>query len=142
MIWFYKDLKLEDVQARMGNNMASFLEMEWTEVGPDYLRMRMPVNDKTRQPYGILHGGASCALAETIGSMASFFMIDPEKYQCVGMEINANHLKSAKDGYVIATCRPIHLGKQSHVWDIRIKNEAEQMVCISRLTVMVIPKKF
>lgn len=142
MIWFYKDLKLGGVQARMGSNMASYLEMEWTEIGPDYLRMRMPVNDKTRQPYGILHGGASCALAETIGSMASFFMIDPEKYQCVGMEINANHLKAVSEGFVIATCTPIHLGKRSHVWDIRIHNESEQLVCISRLTVMVIPKKF
>lgn len=142
MIWFNKDLKLEDVKGRMGNNMASFLEMEWVEVGDDFLRMRMPVSERTRQPYGILHGGASCALAETIGSMASYLYIDPEKFQCVGMEINANHLKAAKSGFVIATCKPFHLGKQSHVWDIRIHNETEELVCVSRLTVMIINMRF
>ncbi|HRN91106.1 MAG TPA: hotdog fold thioesterase [Ferruginibacter sp.] len=140
MIWFNKDLQLSDVQQVGPDTMATYLEMEWTEVGPDYLCMRMPVVSKTKQPYGLLHGGASCALAETIGSVASYLCIDYEKYLCVGMEINANHLKGVPEGYVTATCRPLHLGRSSHVWDIRIHQEDGALVCVSRLTVAVIPK--
>ncbi|HRN79139.1 MAG TPA: hotdog fold thioesterase [Ferruginibacter sp.] len=141
MIWFKKDLRLEDVQKVGSDTMATFLEMEWTEVGPDYLRMRMPVISKTKQPYGLLHGGASCALAETIGSVASFLCIDPEKHLCVGMEINANHLKGVREGFVTATCKPFHLGRSSHVWDIRIHQEDGALICVSRLTVAVISKE-
>lgn len=140
MIWFNKELQLSDVQHVGPDTMATYLDMEWTEVGPDYLCMRMPVVSKTKQPYGLLHGGASCALAETIGSVASYLCIDPEKYLCVGMEINANHLKGVREGYVTATCRPLHLGRSSHVWDIRIHQEDGALVCVSRLTVAVIPK--
>ena len=140
MIWFNKDLQLSDVQQVGPDTMATYLNMEWTEVGPDYLCMRMPVISKTKQPYGLLHGGASCALAETIGSVASYLCIDPEKYLCVGMEINANHLKGVREGYVTATCRPLHLGRSSHVWDIRIHQDDGALVCVSRLTVAVIPK--
>jgi 1,4-dihydroxy-2-naphthoyl-CoA hydrolase len=140
MIWFNKELQLSDVQQVGPDTMATYLEMEWTEVGPDYLCMRMPVVSKTKQPYGLLHGGASCALAETIGSVASYLCIDPDKYLCVGMEINANHLKGVREGYVTATCRPLHLGRSSHVWDIRIHQEDGALVCVSRLTVAVIPK--
>lgn len=140
MIWFNKELQLSDVQQVGPDTMATYLEMEWTEVGPDYLCMRMPVVSKTKQPYGLLHGGASCALAETIGSVASYLCIDPDKYLCVGMEINANHLKGVREGYVTATCRPLHLGRSSHVWDIRIHQDDGALVCVSRLTVAVIPK--
>lgn len=140
MIWFNKELQLSDVQHVGTDTMATYLDMEWTEVGPDYLCMRMPVVSKTKQPYGLLHGGASCALAETIGSVASYLCIDPEKYLCVGMEINANHLKGVREGYVTATCRPLHLGRSSHVWDIRIHQDDGALVCVSRLTVAVIPK--
>lgn len=140
MIWFNKELQLSDVQHVGPDTMATYLDMEWTEVGPDYLCMRMPVVSKTKQPYGLLHGGASCALAETIGSVASYLCIDPEKYLCVGMEINANHLKGVREGYVTATCRPLHLGRSSHVWDIRIHQDDGALVCVSRLTVAVIPK--
>ncbi|HCF63450.1 MAG TPA: esterase [Chitinophagaceae bacterium] len=140
MIWFNKELQLSDVQHVGPDTMATYLDMEWTEVGPDYLCMRMPVVSKTKQPYGLLHGGASCALAETIGSVASYLCIDPDKYLCVGMEINANHLKGVREGYVTATCRPLHLGRSSHVWDIRIHQDDGALVCVSRLTVAVIPK--
>ena len=103
MIWFNKNLKLEDLQNLQSNTMSTLLEMEWAEVVTDYLRLRMPVNHKTKQPYGLLHGGASCALAETIGSIGSFLVVDSEKKLCVGLEINANHIRSARDGFVTAT---------------------------------------
>ncbi len=139
MIWFNKSLQVDDLQRLHKSTMADFLEMEWVEVGEDYLRMRMPVIDKTKQPYGLLHGGASCALAETIGSVASAVVINHEEYKCVGLEINANHVRSVSSGFVTATARPLHLGKKTHVWDIRIENEGKQLVCISRLTVAIIP---
>ena len=97
----------------------------------------MPVNEKTRQPYGILHGGASCVLAETLGSIGGAFCVDMQTQIVVGLEINANHLRPAKDGYVIGTARPIHLGRTTHVWDIKITNEKGDLVCISRLTLAV-----
>ena len=141
MIWFNKNLKLEDLQNLQSNTMSTLLEMEWTEVGPDYLRLRMPVNHKTKQPYGLLHGGASCALAETIGSIGSFLVVDSEKKLCVGLEINANHIRSARDGFVTATAKPLHLGNTTHVWDIRIEDDNNNLICISRLTVAIIEKK-
>lgn len=141
MIWFNKDLKFEDLVGLKADTMSSLLEMEWVELGPDFLRMRMPVNDKTRQPYGLLHGGASCALAETIGSIGSFLVIDSNEKLCVGLEINANHIKSARDGFVTATARPLHLGSTTHVWDIRIEDDSKNLICISRHTVAIIKKK-
>lgn len=120
--------------------MGQFLGMEWVELGADYLVMRMPVDDRTKQPYGILHGGASCALAETVGSLASAFVIDQEKYICVGLEINANHLRRATEGYVTATCTPLHIGRSTHVWDIKIHNDHRKLVCVSRLTVAILEK--
>ena len=125
----------------MPNTMAAFLEMEWVAIGPDYLRLRMPVISKTKQPYGLLHGGASCVLAETIGSIGSALVIDQSAFICVGLEINANHLRPVTSGFVTATARPVHLGKSTHVWDIRIEDEDQKLVCISRLTVAILPKK-
>ena len=121
--------------------MGDWLGMEFTEIGPDYLRMMMPVDHRTIQPYGLLHGGASAALAETVGSIGSALIIDPEKQICVGMEINANHIRGVKSGYVHALARPLHIGGTSHVWDIRIMDDEHKLVCVSRLTVAVLAKK-
>src|SRR6476661_8191271 len=102
-IWFNRSTRLSELESLSKGTMAAFLSMKWEEIGADFLRMSMPVNDTTRQPYGLLHGGASCALAETIGSIGSHLLINPEEYYCVGLDINANHIKSAKEGTVFAT---------------------------------------
>jgi 1,4-dihydroxy-2-naphthoyl-CoA hydrolase len=113
--------------------------IEFVVIGDDFLIARMPVTEKTMQPYGILHGGASCVLAETVGSVASSLCIqDVTKEKAVGIEINANHLRPAMDGYVYARCSPIQLGRKLHVWNIDITNEKGKPVCISRLTVMIV----
>ena len=139
-IWFKKDISVEDLLHRDTDTLSDYLGMMFTQIGDDFLCVKMPVNNRTRQPYGILHGGASAALAETAGSVASALVIDPSKYRCVGLELNANHIRSVKEGNVTATCKPIHIGRQTHVWDIQITEEATQkLVCISRLTVMVLP---
>ncbi|HEU4486269.1 MAG TPA: hotdog fold thioesterase [Povalibacter sp.] len=120
--------------------LASHLGIEFVEIGEDFLRARMPVDDRTRQPFGLLHGGASVALAESLGSIGAALVVDREKFQCVGQEINANHIRGVKEGFVIGTARPIHLGRRSHVWDIRIVDEQDRLVCISRLTVAIIER--
>lgn len=139
-IWFNKNLSVQNIMLPNKNTMGSFLGMEWVDVGDDFLVMRMPVNERTVQPYGLLHGGASCALAETVGSLASHFVIDTDKYYCVGLEINANHVRPATRGFVTAICTPLHLGKTTHVWDIKIKDEQQKLVCISRHTVAILHK--
>jgi 1,4-dihydroxy-2-naphthoyl-CoA hydrolase len=101
----------------------------------------MPVDGRTKQPYGLLHGGASVALAETVGSVASALVVDHSKFLCVGLEINANHIRSAREGTVTATCKPVHLGAATHVWDIRINDAKGKLVCISRLTVAILERK-
>lgn len=138
-IWF-KPLTLADVQRLhgRGGDMVSHLDIRITDVGTDFLRGTMPVDERTRQPFGLLHGGASVVLAETLGSVASNFVIDTSRYYAVGQEINANHLRSARSGLVTGTARPIHLGGRSHVWDIRIEDEAGKLVCVSRLTMAVV----
>jgi 1,4-dihydroxy-2-naphthoyl-CoA hydrolase len=140
-IWFNKSLSLLHLNPLGPKTMGELLGMEWVEIGDDHLVMRMPVDDRTKQPYGLLHGGASCALAETIGSMASHFVIDPEKFICVGLEINANHVRSATKGFVTATCTPLHIGATTHVWDIKIHDDRKKLVCISRLTVAILKKR-
>ena len=137
-IWFHKNITLEDFKGIESNTMAEFLELKWEEIGEDFLKLSMPVNSKTRQPYGFLHGGASCVLAETVGSVASAFVIDREKFYCVGLEINANHLRSVSEGIVTAVARPLHLGKSTHVWDIKIYDDKEKLFCVSRLTVAIL----
>ncbi len=139
-IWFNKSLALPVDMPLGPGTMAAFLGMEWVEMGDDHLKMRMPVDERTIQPYGLLHGGASCALAETVGSLGSHFVIDPDKFICVGLEINANHVRSARKGYVTATCTPLHIGASTHVWDIKIHDEKEKLVCVSRLTVAILKK--
>jgi 1,4-dihydroxy-2-naphthoyl-CoA hydrolase len=134
-IWF-KPYKLADLTTHIG--MAKHLGIEFTELGPDFLRGRMPVEDRTHQPHGILHGGASVALAETLGSYAAMLTTDPDKYRCLGQEINANHIRGVSSGFVIGTARPAHIGRRSQVWEIRITDERDKLVCISRLTMAVI----
>ncbi|WPQ62100.1 hotdog fold thioesterase [Chitinophaga sancti] len=140
-IWRSLNISLDQLNENGENTMAAFLGMEFTEIGPDYLRMMMPVNERTRQPYGLLHGGASVALAETVGSVASALIIDPETQICVGLDINANHIRGIKEGYVHAIARPLHLGATTHVWDIKICDEHNKLVCISRLTVAIRDKR-
>lgn len=122
-------------------NMGEHLGMEFTELGKDYICAKMPVDHRTKQPVGLLHGGASVSLAETLGSVGSMCMIDTTQFTCVGLEINANHIKSAREGHVYGKASLVHGGKNTHIWDIRIHNENKELVCISRLTVAVIPKK-
>jgi 1,4-dihydroxy-2-naphthoyl-CoA hydrolase len=140
-IWFKKDLKLEDFTWWNFKTMSEFLGIKFTEVGEDYLKISMPVEDKTRRPFGFLHGGASVTLAETAGSVASALVIDYTKYLCFGIEVNANHIRSAKEGMVIGICKPIHLGASTHVWDVRITDEQEKLICISRLTVAILARR-
>jgi len=139
-IWYLEQLSIADLNSLGKNTMGEVLGIEFTEVGSDYLKATMPVNQNTRQPYGLLHGGASAALAETLGSVASALIIDPDKQICVGIEINANHLKGVKEGFVTGICSPLHIGATTHVWDIRITNEKHQLICISRLTVAILKK--
>ncbi|MDW8316548.1 MAG: hotdog fold thioesterase [Anaerolineae bacterium] len=122
------------------NTMISHLGIEVTAIGEDYITARMPVADHTKQPMGLLHGGASVALAESLGSMASALLLDLTRFAPVGLEINANHIRSVTDGYVYGTVRPIHIGQRTHVWEIRIVDDRDRLVCVSRLTVMVVPR--
>ncbi|HRH50913.1 MAG TPA: hotdog fold thioesterase [Panacibacter sp.] len=139
IIWFNKAMTIADIEYLEKNNMAEHLGMRFTEIGNDFIKGTMPVDHRTRQPYGLLHGGASAALAETLGSLASAFVIDPDKYICVGIEINANHVRGVRSGSVTGTCTAIHIGATTHVWDIRIHDDAnEKLVCISRLTVAIL----
>jgi 1,4-dihydroxy-2-naphthoyl-CoA hydrolase len=135
-IWFHP-YSLEQIHFNV-KSLASQLGIEFIELGDDYFRARMPVDERTRQPFGILHGGASVALAETLGSVAAGLVIDPKKYRAVGQEINANHVRAIASGYVIGTTRPVHIGKRSHVWEIRIVDEQDRLICISRITMAVI----
>jgi 1,4-dihydroxy-2-naphthoyl-CoA hydrolase len=141
MIWFNKDLTAAELAPLRKNTLAETIGLEFTEVGPDYLRGTMPVDHRTIQPYGLLHGGASCVLAETLGSVASAYVVDHSKFYCVGLEINANHVRGVKSGIVTGTARPLHLGASTHVWEIKIEDERGKLICVSRLTVMIVPRK-
>lgn len=138
MIWF-KDYTLDDLKAFRNTNMTAHLGFEFTEVGPDFLKGRLPVDIRTTQPFGILHGGASCVLAESLGSVAAWMTIDPDTHRAVGIEINANHIRAVTKGHVIGTCSPLHVGKRTQVWQTDIVEEATgKRVAISRLTVAII----
>ncbi len=139
-IWFNKNISITDLHDIGRNTMADHLGMQWHEMGEDFLSATMPVDDRTRQPFGLLHGGASAALAETVGSVAAALVTDQDKFYCVGMEINANHVRGVREGRVTAKASPLHIGGASQVWDIRITNEAGKLVCVSRLTVAVLRK--
>ena len=131
----------EQLRERSRNTLAEWLDIRVTEIGPDYLRATMPVNSHTHQPQGILHGGASVALAETVGSLAANLCVDVTKYVCVGQEINANHLRPASSGLVTGTARPYHVGGRSQVWGIEIRDENDKLVCVSRITMAVVERK-
>lgn len=131
-----------DSLAQWGHaNMVSHLGITFTEIGPDYLKATMPVDHRTRQPLGLLHGGASVVLAETLGSTAGSCCVDLERFFVVGIEINANHLRSVQEGIVEGTARPVHLGGSTQVWEIRILDASEQLICISRLTLSVLKRR-
>jgi len=139
-IWF-RDYTLEEVQQRGIGTMVEHLEINITEIGDNFLKGTMPVDHRTVQPMGILHGGASVALAETLGSIAANLVIDSEKKYCVGLDINANHIRAAKRGLVTGVAKPIHLGSSTQVWSIEITNEETKLVCVSRLTMAVLDRK-
>lgn len=139
MIW-YTEFTAEALNGQPKNHLGGLLDIQFTEVGEDSLSATMPVDERTHQPAGILHGGASVVLAETLGSIASYMCIDPERYQAVGLEINANHLRPVKSGKVTGICKPLHIGAKTHVWEIKIYDARGKMNCVSRLTVAIIPK--
>lgn len=132
---------LESINMFGKNTMVEHLDINFTEIGNNYLKATMPVGPKTVQPLGLLHGGASLALAETLGSVAATMVVDPNKQYCVGLEINGNHTKSAKNGHVEGIARPLHLGKRTHVWEIKITNDQNDLICVSRITMAIIDKK-
>jgi len=129
---------LEELNSGSAGTMVEHLGIEFIEIGDDFIRGTMTVDGRTRQPYGVLHGGASVALAETLGSTGATMCVDATQYQCVGQEINANHVRPVHTGFVTGTARPVHLGGRTHVWVIDIVNEAGKLVCTSRLTMAVI----
>jgi len=133
-------MPLDALNSAGHGTLSQHLDIQFTEIGDDFVRATMPVDERTRQPYGLLHGGASVALAETVGSIGAVMCVDPSQYLCVGQEINANHVRSARSGRVTGTARPVHLGGRTQVWAIEIVDASQALVCISRLTMAVIRK--
>lgn len=139
MIWF-KEFTPEMLNNRPKNHIGALLSIEFTEVGEDYLCATMPVDERTHQPAGILHGGASVVLAETLGSIASYMCINPDKHIAVGLEVNANHIRPVSSGFVKGICKPLHIGAKTHLWEIKLYTDKGKMNCVSRLTVAILPK--
>jgi len=135
-IW-KQEISLRSTQERSANTMVDHLGIEFIDFGDDYLTAKMPVDSRTRQPLGIMHGGASCVLAETVGSTAANYCVEPNKY-CVGLDINTNHIRSIQNGYVVATAKPFHLGRSTQVWHIEIKDEQGRLISVNRLTMAVL----
>ena len=138
-IW-QSQVTLEGIRGRIKNTLVEYLGIEFVEIGEDFLKARMPVDHRTKQTTGILHGGASVVLAETLGSVAASYCIDREKKRIVGLEINANHIRPISEGWVTGVAKPIHVGNATQVWEIKIYSEHEKLVCVSRLTVANIDK--
>lgn len=138
-IWF-SFVSIEEIQLKMRQTLSDQLGIEFTEIGDSYLIAKMPVDNRTLQSFGILHGGASAALAETVASVAANGCVDLEKKLCVGVELNINHIRSVQTGFVTAIAKPFHLGKTTQVWEIRIENESKKLIAISRLTLAVIDR--
>lgn len=138
---FKAGITTEMLNGMSARTLAESLGILFTKIGDDFIEATMPVDERTHQPMGLLHGGASVALAETLGSVAATLCVDNENQYCVGLEINANHLKSTKSGTVTGVTKPIHIGKKTHVWEIRISNETLELVCISRITIAILDKK-
>ncbi len=137
---FCAPVDLQLVNAMSRNTLIDHLGIVFTAAGDDWLQATMPVDARTKQPYGLLHGGASVVLAETLGSSAGNLCVDPAEQVCVGLEINANHLRAARSGVVTGTARALHVGRTTQVWEIRIEDEAGKPVCISRLTLAVVAR--
>jgi len=135
-IWF-KEVTLEEVNALRRNTLLEHLDIRFVEIGENELRATMPVDRRTVQPMGLLHGGASAALAESLGSVAATLCVNTDKHYCVGLEINANHIRPVRQGTVTGVARPIHIGKTTQVWEIRIYDRRDKLVCISRITLAV-----
>jgi 1,4-dihydroxy-2-naphthoyl-CoA hydrolase len=135
------NITLDDLNALGTNTLAQALDIQVVEIGPDFLKATMPVAAATKQPFGLLHGGASVALAETVGSIASWCCVNRDLFIGVGVEINANHLLSVTQGFVTATCRPIKVSGKVHVWEIKIHNEQNELCCVSRFTCMIVNKR-
>lgn len=139
-IWF-TSVTPEAANKRSEGTMLSHLGIEFTEIGPDFMIAKMPVDHRTHQPLGIMHGGASCVLAETVGSTAANYAVDHNKFYCVGLDINTNHIRSIRSGFVIATAKPFHLGRSTQVWGIDIVNEEGKLISVNRLTMSVLSKE-
>jgi len=138
-IWF-KPFSVEDLNSYQQQTLVSHLGIRYTEVGDDFLSASMPVDARTKQPAGILHGGASVALAETLGSTGANLVVDRDKKLCVGLEINANHIRAMRDGEVRGTARPLHIGGTTQVWEIKIADDKDRLVCVSRITMAVLDR--
>ena len=138
---FNPDVTIDQLKSLSPNTMMEHLGIEITDIGEDYIQATMPVDHRTHQPFGLLHGGASVVLAETLGSVAAHCTVDDQTKYCVGLEINANHVKSVKSGLVTGITRPIHIGQRTQIWEIRITNDKNELVCISRITMAVIDKR-
>lgn len=139
-IW-KETINLDILNQRNQRSMSEYIGIVFTEFGDDYLKARMPVDPKTRQPIGIMHGGASCVLAETIGSVGASFCLDSTQFYCVGLSINTNHIHSIQNGHVVGTGEPLHLGRSTHVWEIRIVEELKnKLISVTRLTLAVLTK--
>ncbi len=138
-IWFQQRPTLDQLN-RQAPTMITHLGIVMTEIGDNYLQATMPVDHRTHQPFGLLHGGASVTLAESLGSMGAYLCVDPSLYNIVGLEINANHIRAVRSGFVTGRGQPIHIGKSTQIWEIRITDEADKLVCISRITLAVLAK--
>ncbi|KTC69385.1 esterase [Legionella birminghamensis] len=136
-IWF-KEVTLDDLNRFGKNSMSEFLGIQFIEIGDNFLKASMPVTERTKQPFGLLHGGANVVLAETIASTAANGVIDSKKFYCVGLEINANHLRAVTKGIVTAKASPIHIGRTTQVWEVDIFNEEGKKTCVSRMTAAVV----
>ncbi len=142
-IWFklYDEISFDDLRAFIEVNMLKHLDIVVTAMEDDSFVATMPVDHKTKQPMGLLHGGASCVLAESLGSIASYLCVDPDKFNVVGLEINANHIRSVTKGQVTGICKPLNLGKSIHLWEIKIYDDENKLVCVSRMTNAVLDKR-
>lgn len=138
-IW-HKEPNITEINSLNKNTLGQNLGIEFIEVGSDFLVATMPVDERTKQPFGLLHGGANVALAETLGSVASLLVVNSEVFIGVGVEINANHIKAVLSGKVKGVCSPLNISGKNHVWDIKIYNEANELTCVSRFTCTIIPK--
>ena len=136
-IWF-DAFPLDHANGRGQGSLIGHLGIEVIEAGEDYLKGRMPVDERTRQPAGVLHGGATVALAETLASWAAAYVVDQSKHHCVGLEINANHVRPIASGFVFGTARPLHLGRTTHVWEVKVTDERDRLVAVARVTMAVL----